>query len=535
MKKNELNYKLLMWLIIMVFMIVAVLFCVKKQGFHFDENYSYYSTNTTYGLWPSDNEWKDVNEIKSEYQVLTGETLNLGLVKISQSYDVHPPLYYYLFRIVCFFSKDIVSKWQGLIINLVFYFGCLILLWKIADIAGKKNKYINFFTLAIFGLSPGFVSIVIFIRMYTMLTFLCFAVLYIAMKSFADNEWNWKKCFIPTFIVSCFGFLTHYYFIVFAFFVAAYTCLYLFFHKETRIKACIYGGSVSAGILAAIAYYPVCLSHIFSGYRGTEATEAFVDMSNTFDRIEFFTGLLNDYTFSGTLYVLILVIALLYIFHMYKKTLETRNNLSSDKEKNVSEKVKRPEVVLLIIVAVGFFLMVCKTGMKPSNPAEALRYPCPSYGLIILIVVMGIILLFERISTKIIVPCICLVIVVACQIVGLFNEKVFFVYPEAEECYEWARDHKDADIVYIYNPGNTWMIWNDALELMEYDQIYFIARDNSDEIEDAIINNSKSVIVYTCRSDESEVLMQRIIDSNDNVNSAELISERLYIDIYELK
>ena len=118
--KNELSYKLLMWFLIFISMIVAVLFCVKKQGFHYDENYSYYSTNITVGLWPTDNEWKDVNEIRSEFKVLEDETLNLGLVKVNQSYDVHPPLYYYVLRVVCFLTKNTFSKWQGLIVNLVF-------------------------------------------------------------------------------------------------------------------------------------------------------------------------------------------------------------------------------------------------------------------------------------------------------------------------------------------------------------------------------------------------------------------------------
>ena len=47
--KNNLGYRLALWLIIVISMIIAVLFCIKKQGFHYDENYSYYSTNVTYG------------------------------------------------------------------------------------------------------------------------------------------------------------------------------------------------------------------------------------------------------------------------------------------------------------------------------------------------------------------------------------------------------------------------------------------------------------------------------------------------------
>ena len=185
--EKDLYPKLLIWLTVIISMIVAVLFCNMKQGYHYDENYSYYSTDVTFGLWPTDHEWKNTDEIRSEYMVLPGESLNLGMVKLNQTYDVHPPLYYFILRIVCFFSKGIFSKWQGLIINLVFYLICLILLWRIADIAGRGNTWIDLFTLALFGLSPGFLSAVTFIRMYVMLTMWCFLVLLIAMRALLDN------------------------------------------------------------------------------------------------------------------------------------------------------------------------------------------------------------------------------------------------------------------------------------------------------------------------------------------------------------
>lgn len=539
--KSEIRYKLLMWLIILISMIVAVLFCNKKQGFHFDENYSYYSTNITNGLWPTENEWKDVGEIRSEFQVMSGETLNLGLVKVSQTFDVHPPLYYYVLRVVCFLTKNTYSKWQGLFINLVFYFVCLLLLWKIADIAGKGNKYVDAFTLAIFGLSPGFLSSITFIRMYVMLTMFCFGMLLVAMKAFQNSEWSWIKTFLPTFVICFMGFLTHYYFIIFAFFVAAYSCLYLVFHKETRAKAFIYGGSVGLGIVAAILYYPACLSHIFRGYRGNDATQAFMDMSNTTDRINFFVQMLNDYTFSGFFFILVLIIALMYLLCRFRRNIkatdvekEEKTDVAKAKEEKKSNRV-RPEVLLLIVVALGYFLVVCKTAIVPSNPAEALRYESPIYGLIILLAVLALIAEFEKVGAKIVIPIGILSVAVVCQIVGLTQDKVFFVYSDAPARVEWADNHKESDIVYIYSRNNQWMIWDDSPELMEYNEIFFVPVDDESEFTDNKLVNSKSTIVYACRSDATEQIMQRMVNANDNFSSYGKIEERLYVDIYELK
>ena len=537
-KREERNYSILMWFIIFISMMIAVLFCIQKQGFHYDENYSYYSTNVTYGLFPTENEWKDVKEIRSEFMVNPGETLNLGMVKLSQSYDVHPPLYYYVLRVVCFLTKNTYSKWQGLFVNLVFYFLCLILLWKITKLAGNDNKLINAFSLALFGLSPGYLSTVTFIRMYVMLTFFCFAVLLVAMKAFRNNLWTWKGCFIPTAVLCCLGFLTHYYFIIFVFFVAAFSCLYLVFHKETRVKAFIYGGSVCVGLFAAVAYYPVCLSHIFSGYRGTEATQAFADISNTGDRISFFVQLVNDFTFSGAFYVLVLIGLLLYMFYSFKKNTRKVPAKTEDFPGSVNGTVKktvRPEMLLLIVVTAGYFLLVCKTGMMPSNPAEALRYASPSYGLIIVLVVCGLVTVLEELGAKKIIAAVILSVAVICQIFGLMNNKVFFIYKDSVNNYEWAEQHKENDIAFIYNPNNAWMIWNDSPELMKYSDIYFIPMTDENDITDDRLSNSSSVFVYACRCDESEQIMQRMIDANSNLNSFEKIEERLYVDIYELK
>ena len=544
--KKDIYCRLLLWLAVIISMIVAFFFCYKKQGFHYDENYSYYSTDVTNGLYPTDHEWKSTDEIRSEYMVLDGETLNLGMVKLSQTYDVHPPLYYFVLRIVCFFSKNTFSKWQGLSINLIFYLLCLILLWQIADIAGRKSFFTDFFTLMLFGLSPGFLSAVTFIRMYVMLSMWCFLVLLLAMKALRDNEYTFKKLFVPTFLVTMAGFLTHYYYMVFAFFVTAYICIYLVIKKDTRIKAFIYGISVCLGMAAAVIYYPACLGHIFSGYRGVESTQAFMDMSNTGDRIDFFVQMLNDYTFSGMFYILLLVGLLLYMFYSYRRKVKWANNLVLDssldkKEQNVEkEKEENADHIgavigLLLTVTVGYFLIVCKTAMTPSNPAEALRYQSPVYGLLILLVTMAITAVFDRIKANRMIPCAVLIVAIICQIHGLCSDKVFFLYEGANDLVRWAASHRDCEVAFIYNPNNSWMIWNDGPELMQYRDIYFIPYDTDKPVDDERLLNAKDIIIYACRSDESFDIINSIVEANDALSGYEKAGERTFVDVYELK
>ena len=86
------------------------------------------------------------------------------------------------------------------------------------------------------------------------------------------------------------GFLTHYYFAVYLFFLAAAMELYLLLERAEqkswgqKWKDClIYATAVIGAMLLAVVSYPACLSHIFRGYRGTEAMGAFFDLGNTLE------------------------------------------------------------------------------------------------------------------------------------------------------------------------------------------------------------------------------------------------------------
>ena len=135
----------LFWLfgILLVLQVIAALcFCMKKTGFHYDEYYSYYSSNVTMGLVPTDREWKPGSEIYNEFAVLPGEQFDFGTVVRMQTYDVHPPFYYLLLHGVCSLTPGIFSKWSGLALNLFFFIGSWMLLallaWRMAG-AGREE------------------------------------------------------------------------------------------------------------------------------------------------------------------------------------------------------------------------------------------------------------------------------------------------------------------------------------------------------------------------------------------------------------
>ena len=515
-------YITIMIVIIVLQMIAAFYFCTQKQGCHYDEYYSYYSSNVTSGLIPTDNAWMNSEEIRNEFMVTDGMGFEYGMVKLMQTYDVHPPLYYFVLHTVCSLTKNIFSLWQGLGINLFFFLLTILMIWKVSDLIGE-NQYINIFAVALYGFSPANISGVTFIRMYMMLTFMCMVSIYIHIRALKRGEYGWKNLYLPVLISTFLGFMTHYYFAVFMFFTAAYVSIFLFIKKETRKQAFYYAASVIIGMALVVLVYPSCLGHIFRGYRGTEAIGAFVDAANLSERAGLFVGLLQEYVLCNTFYILLLVIILLAVTYFYKK-------------KSAEEFVNKSALWLVIVVTAGYFLIVLKTAL--TNAEEAIRYEMPIYGLLILLIVLAVFgfagSLISRNEIGLKAAAVLLMIAVVLQIMGLMSDKVLFLYKGDSVDYAWADEHADDPIVYIYNYENQWMIWDDSIELMKYDRIFFIDMNNEDEITDSDVRNADRLYVFSVRSDKAAERINSIVEAN-GYSSSRVVRELKYVDVYELQ
>ena len=525
MKKNR--WFLLCMIGLLAVQLVAVFwFGMQKQGFHYDEYYSYYSSNVTYALVPTDMEWMDTEGIRSEFMALEGEGLGFGMVKLMQSLDVHPPLYYYLLRLVCWLSPGIFSKWQGLVINIVFFVLSWLTLAAITKEITENDKRKILAVCALFGFSPAIFSGIMFIRMYMMLTFICLLILYIHIRAIMRNKRTAIGFYFPVCLLSFVGFHIHYYFAVFLFFVAAVVSLYLFFHKESRKESFFYAGSVLAGLMVSVLLYPACLGHIFRGYRGTEAQDAFFDLGNIGERFSFFFHLTNEYVFGNMLIVLLLCLILLGLTKRVKRKQYDRTN------------PKRLAFMLTLIVSAGYFFVVAKTALL--NAEEAIRYEIPVYGLLMVLIVEWLgecLAYFENEKNKKILSVvfgglICLTLVG--EIMGLANGKVCFLYTQDRENIAWAADQRDEAVVYIYNPNNKWMIWDEAGELMQYEQIYFVSSENETLVADERLSEEDVVYVYVMRGEDGQSTLRELKTKHGGFSQQELVRELLYCDLYKL-
>ena len=552
MKKTE-QKRTFLWLLgilLMLQVIAAFCFCMKKTGFHYDEYYSYYSSNVTAGLVPTDREWKTGESILDEFRVLPGQQFRFSDVVRMQTYDVHPPVYYLLLHAVCSLTPGVFSKWSGLALNLVLFVGSWCLVALLAAKISGKNRAAVLGSCLLYGFCPGILSGVMLVRMYMLLGFWILLVSWLHVNALEQRKRGWRF-YLPVMAVVYLGFLTHYYFAVFLFFLAAAMECYLLFETQEhkgwgqKWKDCfVYAAAVIGALFLAVLSYPACLGHIFRGYRGTEAMGAFFDLSNTLGRFRFFVGLLNEYAFGSCLPLLLLALLLLLL---------TGAGLArriGGKRMPMGRFLDRYRMFLVPgAAAAGYFLTVTKTALLTAE--EANRYQIPVYGLALLLFACLLVFCTGRIRRQIGAKwstakegfdrglkgfAVILILVTAIgEIRGLADGKVLFLYEEDAPNIAFAAENRAVPTIYWYNGNLAWMIWDDSLELMQYDEIYFADLADTSSIEDERIASADRVLVYAARSDSADAALETVERAMGGEVVTEKIRELLYCDLYEMR
>ena len=533
-KKNKLWFYvfLLAWA---AQMMAAVYFCCQKQGFHEDEYYSYYSTSRTYGLFVEDNTWAEHDDYYQEFVVLENQGFQYALVKQVQSWDVHPPVYYWILHTICSLFPGQFSKWFGLIINLAAFGISMFLLYILALQVTKRDEKLSFLICFFYGFTPAVMSSVVFIRMYALLTvfvLLC-AVLHIYAIERGSGKLPFGKFLLPVAVITYLGFLTQYYYFIFLFFMAAAFCVYLLWRDKNLWNCIRYGCSLAISMALAYLTYPSCLGQMFRGQRGAQATDNFFNISNTYMRLQFFWELLDEYVFGNILSFLLLLIVLMLLYIVRKESSDGRRRMPAPK--NVSYRI-------LLFTAIGYFLVVSKTALLLGN--TSVRYQTPIYGIAVLLIFTAVKELWGRckgsrngrikIRQQNIGMAAAVILCLIINLAGLLSDRVVFLYPEDEDRIAFAKERaaQETPVIYIYDEGQSWCVWDCADEFFEYDRLYFSSQNHTEPIMDTVIANSNDLVVYVSNAADAEEQLQRIMDSNPNLKEYELQYQEKYCDVY---
>ena len=352
-------------------MLLIVICGTEKANYHVDEYATYILANSSRGISIEVEEGRKYcgDELFHPYFVVDRDArFDYHTVWENQSKDVHPPLYYVVIHTVCSLFPGMFSKWFGLAVNLFFFILTGILVYNTAAKIYSDNLK-ALIALGIWGCMAGVVNTSVFIRMYTMAGFFVTAAVYIHLQLYKEKKAG-IKFFAEVFLVTTAGGLTHYYIVVFIFFLALFYLIYFLYKKRLQEAFCYIVTYVISAI-TALAIFPSMLDHVFGGYRGEEAFSAISDTKKFLDIFQYVQLLAKEMT--GNIFVLgvLFCIAVLLIGEkVYRRGI-----------KNVLQRlIDLPELAMLVS---SFFYCLIIMRIAPYITG---RYLSPVYSLVCLVV-----------------------------------------------------------------------------------------------------------------------------------------------------
>lgn len=346
------------------------------------------------------------------------------------------------------------------------------------DLIPDKLYYVSGSMLYAF--SPIILGNVIFIRMYVMLS------TFVLLLTWWNILW-WNKAkstffYVALGLITVGGVLTHYYFLIYLFFVCATNGITLLINKKIREIVGIFITMILSGV-TCYGGFPAMKYHIFHGSRGVESFDRLLHSSYISSFKYFFEGM--NHVAGGMLLFFILM------------------PLVSDHHRSRGDFQSKWIIVFLPMIL--YFLTISKIAVMYSTRYISIFYGICDIGII------GIIwwLIKEnngnRYKKFIVIGIIALI---------LNNEWMNYswseLYEEEAECISISEKYgDDNEVIYVYeDSGHCVPNYN---EFVKYKTISFVSCDNLSVLFDKLYQNYEHVVIYFDKS-IGDILIYSLLD-----------------------
>lgn len=468
-------------MIILIASLYSFLFCSLKNSWFVDEVYSYGLANSSYCPFLSTTDsWVDASYYQDYVSVQT-DPINYGSVLYNQSVDVHPPVFYIILHFISSVCIGSTSKWIGLSINMVASVLGIVLIYEIISLINnhedKRSWSIKVIAIFFYLVSNGYLSNLLYIRMYCLASFFVIALLYFHLRLIR------KKYALDLFVAIgipltlYLGSLTHYFFVVYAFAI----CLIMFLHLFSLEKFLCGGVYTVSCILSMILAY-VSFPHVVEQMNRNGGDQGLIHIIRFAD-IKAFLGIIIQYECNGSR--LIFAISLMTLLMVL--ICGIRDGIAKSKF-NIWNVLKGHICFELFFIPPIFYFIVL------TKYAEVARYYSLIYPALFLLAIFPIIKILERINNETVYKgiqgIICLFLPICIMNASLENFRyAHFTARQKDEL-------KGLNCVYL-NDG--WAKYTaNVFEFLNYDQVYIASSDNVDwmENDEKIIRGCDNLILY---------------------------------------
>ena len=462
--------------------------------------------------------WKTKEQAKEYMTVSSDEIFNYWSVYYNQARDVHPPLFYMLVHLVSSICLNNFTKYIIFSINLIFYIASCFVLKKILRLFNKEE--LSWITVLLYGLSMGMISIVMFQRMYMMLTFFAMVYLYLNINIFKNSFEIDKKTKRKLTITVILGFLTQYYFCIYAALVAIISAICMIKNKKWDSLKRYVWCHVKAAIIGLILF-PASIYHIFFSYRGAAGGVA---EGSYLSRLQEYLKLIF-YGFS--IPEILGYITLGIIIAMFIRRIII---------------AKRKDIATLICLPIFLFVLV----IAKIAPFINIRYISIVFPIIIIAVELGVVSSvkelmniikndkrpqFIRKNASIIIL---VVIALVSSGYGLLKSKPEFLYTDYSKRIEIAEQYSNLKFVYIgQSPFNQ---LQDMEEFLRYDNSIIINTWQLDRLKeiDGLDDNTEFILNIKCWVSDFDKTLKTVLE-NTGAKDYELLIDDGQSRVYKVK
>ncbi len=450
MKLNNKKTAIFLAVVIVLSLTISTLFMLSKQGFHEDEILTYNLANSSKQLNVNGG-WNTPEDFNEYLTVSPDGRFDYGLVYENQIIDAsHPPFYYALVHTVCSFFPQTFSKYLAFSINILAMAGILIMLFKIAKIISKNNLY-SLIAVATFALSIACFTMTIYLRMYSTLTFFVLSMIYMNLKIYEQKNTAKAKDFIILGIITLFGTLTQYYFILFE--ALTGLIMLVFKIKEKCFKDLRnYIIAVGVGSVLALCLYPFIITNVLGGNRGLGSMEISVDFITIvtymlYKICTYFQVLAKD-VFINQVWLFVALTAIALVFAIYMRFVK-------------KEKLSRT-AFMAFIPSIIYFIAISLV-----SPFNSDRYVMASLPLIVTLFVFIFLKLALLTKNKRLFYTVPVCIAIICAI-GIISVKPYYTYGKKPELYTPQTEK----CVFV---GTAMLEWNKSIDkLANYDEVMIV-------------------------------------------------------------
>ena len=518
MLTNKENIKKIFIVILIGIMFgIIFFFQTKKIGFHEDEAYTLCSAvNPNDGLmaayddWAASPVWRTKEYVKNAMTLTPNNILNFKALYINQANDNHPPLSYTLVHFSSLLFGGQFNIYTVFVVNIIaFIFSCLIII-KILKLLDKEH--LIFPTLIFYGLSMGTISMVIYQRMYMLLTLFIMLYFYLSLKLYKNDFVMDRKLTIQLGVTTILGFLTQYFFVFYAFFIFAIMVIQMIKKKKDRKIIRKYVVShITYGALGILLFVP-CIKHLLFSDRGLSN----LGNSNYWGHmLDYIKHLSYAFTINNTNNILMFSILILF-------AISTIVLIIKSKEKFIP--------IITIVPSIFYFFIAVK-----MTSFQELRYIMAVIPFIVLTVFF---ILDEFINIKykeILFIAISIILILP----GFIFSKPKFLYENYENALNIANENSEKSFVYVYD--NIFNHMQSVPEMMIYEKTLIINY-NKDELKcaynDDSLNNEGSFILSIKSYMDNEKILEELKNNSDfkNItllyeieNSSEVVNNNYYL------